>query len=87
MALTQTHGKNLFCPMCHTRMVKEQVRKNQHARNLRGELVTVTRVFYGCPNSECRTICHFDYREDGKQGDLYSLMQVAKFDRDRLNTD
>lgn len=39
-------------------------------------VVFVSRVFFGC--SKCMTVVWFDFREDGKRGDLSLLLAEAK---------
>lgn len=74
--------KTVFCPMCGTTMRKADVKKDQHATDSdtgvavyeNGQPVLVTRVFYWCPFGECHTVIWFDYRQDGKEGELHKMM-------------
>lgn len=70
--------RTLFCPMCGNHMVKAQTKPHQHARDAAGRLIKVTRVFYWCPKDECRTIVHFDYREDGRRGELSWKLEAQR---------
>lgn len=69
-------GNKVFCNMCHNVMVKAKTFPNQHRREKNGQVVKVTRVFYVCP--KCETYYNFDYRQDGKQGDMNKVLQIQK---------
>lgn len=70
--------KTVFCPLCGTTMRFVRTKAHQHTRDNRGLLVEVSRVFYGCPNGNCNTVIWFDYREDGKVGDLRKKLALQK---------
>jgi RNase P subunit RPR2 len=68
--------KTVFCPECGMSMRYVKTKPHQKARDYKGRLIRVSRVFFGC--GKCMTIVHFSYREDGKPGDLYRKMQILK---------
>ena len=70
--------RTLFCPMCGVSMAKAQTIPHQHTRDDQGRLVEVTRVFYWCPKDGCHSVVHFDYREDGRRGDLSWKLEAQK---------
>jgi hypothetical protein len=70
--------RTVFCPLCGTSMKKAGARPKQHGRDSRGRLIPVTRVFYGCPSDKCRTVIWFNYREDGKRGDLSVRLEAQR---------
>jgi len=70
--------RTLFCPMCGQQMAKAQTIPHQHARDAQGRLIPVTRVFYWCPKDGCHSVVHFDYREDGRRGDLSFKLEAQR---------
>ena len=68
----------VHCNFCDAkpkmRFIKSK--RGQHARDITGKLIEVTRLFYCCP--ACNTVAWFDMREDGKQGDLHKMVQAVK---------
>jgi hypothetical protein len=80
MAKTQQKlTKTVFCPVCGTSMKKATTKPHQHrADEDTGVILLVTRVFYGCPNDQCRTVIWFDFREDGRRGRLSRVLEVQK---------
>ena len=73
------HGglhKTVFCPECQTNMKHAEKKQHQQGFELYSKTplyedgipVLVTRVFYYCP--KCQTVVWFDFREDGKRGQL-----------------
>jgi hypothetical protein len=71
--------KTVLCPMCGTHMKKVKTKPHQHRREEEtGKILKVSRVFYGCPKTECATVIWFDYREDGKRGRLSKILELQK---------
>jgi len=77
--------KTVFCPLCQTMMSKSKSKAHQRGFSHRtkqplinrdGTPVLVTRVFYCC--GKCSTVVWFDYREDGKVGELHKETQINK---------
>ena len=68
--------KTVFCPECETTMKYVRTVPHQSDRDYKGDLVKVSRVFYGC--GKCQTVVWFNFREDGKPGDLYRKMEIMK---------
>lgn len=56
--------------MCGSVMKYITTKEKQHRRDQFGVLVEVTREFYGCTNSVCKSIVNLDYRTDGHVGEL-----------------
>jgi len=76
---SQAHlRRTVFCPACGTMTKYVTTKAHQHVRDKRGVLVEVTRVFYCCPNGNCRTPLWFNYREDGQIGDLAVELAIDK---------
>jgi len=71
--------KTILCPECGTFMKKVTTKSHQHHRDEdTGKIIQVSRVFYGCPKSECGTIVWLNYREDGKRGRLNRILEIQK---------
>ena len=77
--------KTVFCPECETMMKYATTKPNQHRPNAdctgpeldeRGKPLLVARRFYVC--GKCETVVWFDYRQDGKEGDLHRKLEFAK---------
>ena len=69
-------GNKVYCNMCHGVMHKARTLPNQHRREKDGRIIKVTRVLYFCP--KCKTVYNFDYRQDGKQGDMNKTLQIQR---------
>lgn len=77
--------KTLFCPECGTMMRFAKSKADQHRPNADcsgpelddlGRPLLVTRRFYVC--EKCETVAWFDYRQDGKEGDLHKQLEFFK---------
>lgn len=77
--------KTVFCPECGMTMAYAQTKPHQHRPNAdctgpeldeMGRPLLVSRRFYVC--GKCETVVWFDYREDGKEGDLHRRLEFAK---------
>lgn len=77
--------KTVFCPECGKMMTFAKSKANQHRPNVdcsgmeldeEGKPLLVTRRFYVC--AKCETVVWFDYRQDGKEGDLHKRLEFMK---------
>ena len=77
--------KTVFCPECGMMMKYAKSKAHQHRPNedcsgpeldAFGKPLLVTRRFYVCV--KCETVVWFDYRQDGKEGDLHKRLKLAK---------
>jgi len=77
--------KTVFCPECGMMMKYVKSMPNQHRsnhdcsgpeRDHLGKPILVTRRFYAC--GKCETVVWFDYRQDGKEGDLHKRLEFMK---------
>jgi hypothetical protein len=77
--------KTVFCPECGTMMKYAKSKKDQHRPNVDcsgpelddfGRPLLVTRRFYVC--GKCETVVWFDYRQDGKEGDLHKELEFMR---------
>jgi len=77
--------KTVFCPECGVMMKYAKSKPNQHRPNSdcsgpelddMGKPLLVTRRFYACV--KCETVVWFDYRQDGKEGDLHKRLEFMK---------
>ena len=83
--------KTVFCPECNTMMKYAKTKPDQHRPNFdhtgpeldsNGRPLLVSRRFYVC--GKCDTVVWFDYRQDGKEGDLHRRLQFMKQTGQRL---
>lgn len=62
--------KGVACPLCHANMVYTGREVPGLSRDKRKNLIPVKRRIWLCSNSNCMNVISFEYRLDGKQGDL-----------------
>lgn len=84
------HTKNkLYCPMCDAKMVKALTDTGPYYEpDMRGEIVEVVHVYYGCTNDEiCGSMIRLRYRKDGQTGDLWKMVQAKRANGHELVTE
>jgi len=65
--------KGVACPLCHADMIFAREAPGL-SRDKFKNMIPVKRRIWICPNADCMNVVSFEYRLDGKEGDMHKKL-------------